>query len=524
MYKVLLVDDEPYALEGLRIMVEWEKHGFHIDAVYGNGVEALHHILRDPPQLVVTDIRMPVMNGMELMEETRREGLNSTLFVIMSGHSDFDYARRAMRYGVSHYLTKPLIPSEVEEVLAQLGAELREREKQKHVRVQAEGYAVSRSLSVLLFGSEPAGRQEAARTLAKLAGRASEWTYLHVETEEESSGRAREAAKRLAESTACCCLVDSNRGAFGLVYGSHEPGGVRAFAERLHEIVQCPSSGGRAGVAAGCSAGHPNDLPASFSSALEAARFLYYSPAGIVHYADIQGRTLSSDPEVLKATDPIMDAVEGGHPETLAAAVREAFRTFQEQMILPELVGMVTTQVVLRCAMLYKELGGNADELLHSSGFGASMRYGSHIEESARRLTRFCLNCQSAASTLWERQTGSTQAQVADFLRSHYRKTFTIKELADRFYINPVYLGQSFSRKYGVGILDYIHDLRIEEARRLLRETNVASYVIAESLGYCGYQHFLKQFEKRLGMKPAHYRLLFRREEQLPSEPSPQHL
>ncbi|MCZ8521302.1 MULTISPECIES: response regulator [Paenibacillus] len=524
MYKVLLVDDEPYAIEGLRMLVDWKTYGFHIDAAYGNGGEALRHILRDPPDLVVTDICMPVMNGVELMEETRREGIDSALFVIMSGHSDFDYARRAMRLGVSHYLTKPLIPSEVEEVLAQLGAELRERERQRLVRDQAKGYAVSRSLSVLLFGSEPAGRREAERTLAKLADRASEWTYLHVETEEESSGSAREAAQRLAESTACCCLVDSGRGTFGLVYGSREPGSYRDFAERLHETVQCTSSGGRAGVAAGCSVGYLNDLPASYSSALEAARFLYYSPAGIAHYADIQGRTLSSDPEALKAADIIMDAVEGGHPETIAAAVNNAFCTFQEQMILPELVGMVATQVVLRCAMFYKELGGDADELLHSSGLGASMRYGSHIEESIRMLTQLCLNCQSAASTLWGRQTGSTQAQVADFLRRHYRETFTIKELADRFYINPVYLGQSFSRKYGVGILDYIHNLRIEEAQRLLRETNVASYVIAESLGYCGYQHFLKQFEKRLGMKPAPYRLLFRREEQLPAEPSPQHL
>ncbi|AFC30588.1 YesN14 [Paenibacillus mucilaginosus 3016] len=524
MYKVLLVDDEPYAIEGLRIMVDWEKHGFQIDSAYGSGVEALRHILRDPPHLVVTDICMPVMNGMELMEETRREGLDSILFVIMSGHSDFDYARQAMRMGVSHYLTKPLIPSEVEEVLVQLDAELRERERRKLISDKAEGYAFSRSLSVLLYGSETAERREAARTLEKLADRASEWTYLHVETDEESSGRAREAAQRLAERSACCCLVDSSRGTFGLVYGSREPGSIRVFAERLHETVQCTSSGVRAGVAAGCSIDRFHDLTLSYSSALEAARFLYYSPAGIVHYADIQGRTLSSDPEALKAADTIIDAVEGGHPETVAAAVREAFRTFQERMTLPELVGIFTTQVLLRCAMLYKELGGNADELLHSSGFGTSMRYGSHIEETARMLTRFCLNCQSAASTLWERQTGSTQAQVADFLRRHYRETFTIKELADRFYINPVYLGQSFSRKYGVGILDYIHDLRIEEARRLLRETNVASYVIAESLGYCGYQHFLKQFEKRLGMKPAHYRLLFQREEQLPSEPSPQHL
>jgi two-component system response regulator YesN len=91
-------------------------------------------------------------------------------------------------------------------------------------------------------------------------------------------------------------------------------------------------------------------------------------------------------------------------------------------------------------------------------------------------------------------------------LREHYRESITIKELAERFYLNPVYLGQSFAVKYGVGIIDYVHDIRIEEAMRLLRETDQTSAAVAEALGYSSYQHFLKQFEKRTGVKPTEYK------------------
>jgi two-component system response regulator YesN len=176
-------------------------------------------------------------------------------------------------------------------------------------------------------------------------------------------------------------------------------------------------------------------------------------------------------------------------------------------MTLPELVGIFRTQVVLRCASVYRELGGDPGELIKEAGLADGIPQGRYLQDASDSLSRFCRMCQSATAGLRERITGGTPAKVADFLRQNYMASYTIKEIAERFYINPVYLGQAFSRKYGVGILDYIHDLRIEEAKRLLRETDEASCTIAESLGYRGYQHFLKQFERRLGMKPADYRV-----------------
>jgi len=126
-YSVLLVDDEPHALDGLQLMVDWERFGFRVTGVCRDGEEAMRLIRTGPPDLVVTDIRMPVMDGLALIEEVRRSGFRDMLFVIVSGYHDFEYAARAVRLGVRHYLTKPVIDSEAEEMLERLAAELGER-------------------------------------------------------------------------------------------------------------------------------------------------------------------------------------------------------------------------------------------------------------------------------------------------------------------------------------------------------------------------------------------------------------
>ncbi|WP_274653860.1 response regulator transcription factor [Paenibacillus humicola] len=505
MYNVLLVDDEPLALEGLELMIDWGKRGFRIDGRCGSGEEAVGRIRLSPPDLVVTDIRMPVLDGLGLIEETRRLGNRSTLFVIASGYHDFEYARRAMRLGVRHYLTKPVVSGEADELLARLQRELRERERQQAIRVSARRYAVRHALSVLLFGGEEAGKREALRALSHLP--LQRWVYIHIETDPQETERARAAAERLADSFAFCCLIDCGRGTFGLVYGGDfesGDGGLRGFAQRLYETA-AGAAAGRAGIAVGCVT-DLGGLDRSFRCAEKAGRFLFFSGgSGIVHYEDVKDRTLSCDTSALQAADAITAAMEGGDPDRLASAVGAAFRAFEARMTVPELVDSFATETLLRCVSVYKELGGDPDALLTEADFLVSGGRRS-LRAIEAGLAAFCRKCQDASLALQMKHTGGTAAKVAEFLREHYRETVTIKEIAERFYMNPVYMGQLFARKYGMGMLDFVHDLRIEEARRLLLQTGLPSGTVAESLGYRNYQHFLKQFERRLGMKPADYK------------------
>jgi len=123
MYKALIVDDEPSVLEGLRIMIPWNSMGFEICAETQNAQDALIKVKEFRPHLLVTDIRMPFKSGLELINEVRKMDL-AVEFVILSGYSEFAYAREAIRQGVSYYLLKPLDNEEIISVLKNIKTKL----------------------------------------------------------------------------------------------------------------------------------------------------------------------------------------------------------------------------------------------------------------------------------------------------------------------------------------------------------------------------------------------------------------
>ena len=97
MLRVLLVDDEPFIVQGLSVLIDWNKEGYEIAATAADGREALSYLRENKVDLIVADIRMPVMTGLELLETIRREGISDAYFVILSGYSDFEYAKQAIR-------------------------------------------------------------------------------------------------------------------------------------------------------------------------------------------------------------------------------------------------------------------------------------------------------------------------------------------------------------------------------------------------------------------------------------------
>ncbi|SFF07952.1 two-component system, response regulator YesN [Paenibacillus catalpae] len=517
MYKVLLVDDEPIAIEGLEMLISWEKHGFQVQAACNNGEDAINHIRNHKPDLVVTDIQMPVLNGLELIEQTRGLGNDSTMFIITSGFSNFDYAKRAIRLGVSHYLTKPINSREANAALLQLQEVLQERERQQFIKASADRYTIKGALSLLVLGGTDKERLEAQQQLLPLTAQMKEWNCLQLLTDSSNTGLAREAAHLFAMERDGCYVIDGHKGSIGLVCGFPSnksdddctEGGIREYAERLLQSVRSKTTG-RVGIAVGSSVSSLDELSRCWESASEAYRFLFLEAADIVQYEDIQTKDFSGDPLSLKAADTIVEALENGKPEALEASIREVFRSFEEERIMPELVGIFSTHVMMRCAAVYKDHGGNPEELLRDFSQRHLPSCCFHLQDSADYLMAYCLKSQSAIRLLLEKNTGGTPAKVAEFLKQNYRDTLTIKDIAERFYMNPVYLGQLFAKKYGKGIVDYIHDLRIEDAKQQLAETNEALYLIGEKLGYSSYQYFMKQFEKRVLMKPADYRSHFK--------------
>ena len=123
MYKVFLVDDEPSIREGLTTIIDWAEYGFEVIATAASGREAITRFDELKPDLTIIDIRMPGMTGLDVIEEVRKQHPGSH-FLILSGYADFDYAKKAISFGVDGYLLKPVDEEEIIGELQRIAAVL----------------------------------------------------------------------------------------------------------------------------------------------------------------------------------------------------------------------------------------------------------------------------------------------------------------------------------------------------------------------------------------------------------------
>ena len=125
MLKLVIVDDEYYAIEGIKHILDWEKYDISIVGTAEDGTQGLTLIREENPDIVIADIRMQELDGLEMISILRKEGYKGKI-IIISGYQSFEYAKTAIDFKVDKYLTKPFDPSELEEVILRLTAELHE--------------------------------------------------------------------------------------------------------------------------------------------------------------------------------------------------------------------------------------------------------------------------------------------------------------------------------------------------------------------------------------------------------------
>ncbi len=141
MLRVMLVDDEPFIMQGLSVLIDWEGLGYKIVKMAANGGEAYEYLKENSVDLIISDISMPVMSGLDLLGKIRQEGLSDAYFVVLSGYNDFDYARQAIRYTCMDYLLKPINKDELTDILKKVYEEGR-MVKREEDDVRASGKVV----------------------------------------------------------------------------------------------------------------------------------------------------------------------------------------------------------------------------------------------------------------------------------------------------------------------------------------------------------------------------------------------
>ncbi len=499
MFKVVLADDETIALEGLRTLTDWEELGYEICGVCENGEDALTTIDACSPDLVITDIRMPGIDGLELIKQVRQLEMEQPLFIVLSGYGEFEYARTAIRYGVRHYLLKPVIEAEWEKALADVTDELEMRVKRKMQQNMLANRLLPAAIARMLEGQWTEPEEEIAEQMDGLDETVSGWTYIHVEG---PKSKITEICRKMAGAVGAL-FIDLPSDQAGLVVESSAS--TAELARRVYTELS-PNSSVKGSVSIGPSVQSLRELPVSYMMAAgAAARHLFYSEASGPIDSTMDARIrLSYNLPSADLTEELMGAVERLQEQKALDQLKEMFRMFEVNRTAPEVVQMTSIDIMLKSMELVKEFGGKAEQWSDSfEFFKTEPKSLAVLEDILRDLLNSCMEYIKQHK---ERGSEHPLIQVEYFLKDNYSRPLTVKEIAEHFYINPVYLGQAFIKKNSISILEYIHNLRIEQAKKQLIETGETVRKIAENVGYVHYHHFLREFEKRTALKPVAYR------------------
>ncbi|MDQ0115481.1 response regulator transcription factor [Paenibacillus harenae] len=517
MHSVIIVDDEIYFRKGLIRMIDWEGNGYQVIGEADNGEDALAMIRDKKPDLVITDIRMPVLDGLDLIQAAEKEKLD-TEFVIISGHNDFHYAQQAVRFGVLDYVLKPVDEDDIVDALGKLRDKLT---KKRQLQERRRMLLSEKQIEALIRGeSEGAATEDWMEH--EMASGPQTFTYAMIElnnvhpwsdrkqpSKEELRAAIREAVRQLVPSASDPILYEHRR-TYGLIvpglYLTEAGGNVRAFMEllllRLDERYELEFR-----AYTGTTVQQLNHIKESYISAKEALSYKYYrSPDRVIAISDVSGTELvygQLDDDVCRR---LVEAVEENDSNEMKQVIDSLFSEFRDKRFSPEAIKTGIVQCVLVICKSIRGMEGDETEL---SSFEPVINWHDHnvtLEEIRRLLTAFVFEAGDLVGTLYRTYGKGRIHKVKTYVDQNYSKNISLKTIASQFYMNPAYLGQLFKRNYGLYFNDYLQKLRIAEAKKLLRIKDLRIYEVAERVGFNNPDYFVTQFDKLERMTPSEYR------------------
>jgi len=522
LYNVLIVDDEIHICKLLEKLIEWERLELNLAGTANDGVQALEKIFQDKPDIVITDIRMSGGSGIDLIRRVRENHLK-TQFIIVSGYRQFDYAKDAMVYGAADYILKPVNKEELNGILERLI--LRIQEEQGHSRKLAREIRKNAVISkrqlvdrLLLGGSlsdqglqEDYGiffdRQRIRFMIVQIAagyqdGRPETVGFIMNKLQ---SGMEREFGGEIAAT------IGSRTMACMLIYEIGDARNICSKAEGIWKYCRnMVSEYGNYSITIGM--GKEAEDTSGLEAALQTAELAL----------DIRliegGNRLIVCNEQLRSTKELQDfltgpvrkeiygCIEAFNEDGLIRLCREIMETIrQEGRACVGLLSEFTNGILKIMQRIYgsKDTGAEWRETAIDIGYMPDFeRYRSAFFEKVREIME---------RRYWESQYKEEQpVRIArEYIRSHFTKPITLKEVASEAGLNPNYFSVLFKKSTGMNFSEYIIELRIEEGRKLLKATTLNISEIADMVGYKDAKYFSRLFTKGTGLKPKEYRKLY---------------
>lgn len=532
-HNILIVDDEQLIRQGLRARIEYL--GIDVDEIFEaeNGLMALRLQEEHPIDVVITDIRMPDMDGLELIQEMQKKN-NQIKFVVLSGYAEFSYAETAIRLGVKAYLLKPVSNDDLKAAfdkaykeMEQTASVRQEVQMKKRMDREKQVYQQEKALNAL-FSSQEAGAVTREQ-LCKLcgydekmwAGGAESVLYLailHINKESFEHQRFRPVDHELVrfmirnifeEIQAPCekLLVNSlsdTRQMYGIFIGDDKKK-LRMEVERIYLRMRSVLEK-KMGIylTIGVSRCRSQLEGKETSEARQALKQrIIYGKANIYFYEDI--RILGEQEFPVSQLHLLEQYIEHNEIFKVKNLVQEIFSEELVKKYGSAYLRIMWIRILNLLLHHYERRGRNAAEIekmLQNYNFLDRIQ---SLQEIRQKIIEMVMECVSTESVADANARSKIQMAIG-YIQEHFAENLTVNVLAEHYGMSPNYFSSMFKKEMSRSAVNYITELRINQARELLYHSELSVVDISKKVGYEDSQYFFRVFKKYLGMTPLQYR------------------
>ncbi|GGO05277.1 response regulator transcription factor [Saccharibacillus kuerlensis] len=505
MYKVFLVDDEPFIIDGLYDIMDWNSLGLEVVGNALDGREALGALRDISADVLLTDISMPEMNGLELIRKVREFQPNLKV-IVLSGFNEFNYLKEGMKLGIENYLLKPINVEELEATLANVTEKLSRAEREK--RFDAFGTRIIRDNVLHRWLTEQISQTEFAERagLMGLEFRHPQLAVLMLRSVRDGDTLTDRAEEALRDEPECIVFRDID-GDVAVIVQLTDKDGRDRLLQIAHKLEQRIGEEGLR-IGSGSSGLLPQHGPASRMEAKKALEYALVDPKSRIFEYKLQAA--ASMPETTSSAKANLGReyarlILSRDREELKRRIGEDLTLLSRtEGITPEELQNIALGVCADFRAVLREFKHEEDgePLLRMLD---RIRAASHMEELIEAVRRAA---EETVGMLSRDTRSPVVQQILGHIADHYGEELSLKMLGSQYHIHPVYLGQLFHKETGETFTDYLNKYRIERAKEKLRTTSLKVQDISRSVGYWETGYFYKQFRKHVGISPTEYKML----------------
>lgn len=538
MYRVLLVDDEILVRDAIRENIDWKKIDCELVGDCQNGQEAVEFVKQHPVDIVLTDICMPYMDGMEL-SHFLHDNYPDVVIVIFSGFGEFEYAKKAIQYNVSEYLLKPVTAMELTDVLEKMKekVDLKKQEKERldNLTKVSENYRKnaliirSKAIEALVTCSQDV--QTSLKQLKEMDIELnaqkyrvavfdidiySEMYQLDMEKQQESALMAfvlfNVSDEIVSRDNTGIAYQEGNNRVCVLFQGHYSQDEnliiqmCREIQEKVKEVI-----GMEVSICAGNWVKHPEELIFSYNNAAQAIQHRYLLGGELLLDMEkiVSGQSIS----IHDSLEELTDALKTGKKESMDFILSKLESEIKGAMVEKSRACLYMQQIVRSVRGVYEMLEGDyekllqkQDTLLHSIAEEKTFEKAMGIvKEYAKQAFDELLNLNSSS--------GQRQAMMAiDYIQNNYMDPdLSLNSLCSYLCISTSHFSTIFKEVTGETFMEVLIRTRMQKAKELLENTTMKNYEIAEKVGFSDPHYFGISFKKMTGKTPTEYAKEYRR-------------